>query len=90
VNQQADTDGPMHVHLETLPSTPECGKHEEILVHATPLQPSDDLEEPVDGFIHLMQSQFPPQPPGGPTEPIEVSLAHNSLPLNAFGPGTGT
>lgn len=78
------------MHVEVLSSAPECGKdREDRLMHTASLQPSDSLEAPVDRFPHTTHPQFPPQPPGGPTEPIEVGLAHNLLPLQAFAPGAG-
>lgn len=59
------------------------------ITYMMPLQPSNSLKDPIDGFAHMSQSSGPPQLPDGPTEPIDIGLVHNSLPLKAFTPGTG-
>jgi hypothetical protein len=63
-------------------------KNEEV-THTTLFQPSDGLQHPVDGLEQTMESQRLSQPPGGPTEPMNIGLLRNSLPLESFAPGTG-
>jgi hypothetical protein len=59
------------------------------ITYMMPLQPSNSLEDPIDGFAHTSQSSGPPRLPDGPTELIYIRLIHNLLPLKAFTPGTG-
>ena len=59
------------------------------ITYMMPLQPSNSLEDPIDGFMHTSQSLGLPRLPDGPTEPMYIGLIRNSLPFEAFTPGMG-